>query len=165
MILEEYLCEYVSGDLTAVEKPNQDLKRLFKKRRRDESIVKTAKTLLVHGVSPGKVALLLRLDPAFVTELAETWNPRFRRVKYTSQYATKVTVRQYFDSGAMLEKICQDLQLPLFTVVTLLKREGISDQQMASRMPDQTDPLYIAYRETVVRKQSNPQRRSPRLHY
>lgn len=159
------MCENVSGELTAEDEQNQNLKRLFNKRRRDESIVKTAKTLLVHGVSPGKVALLLRLDPAFVTELAETWNPRFRRVKYTSQYATKLTVRQYFDSGAMLEKICQDLQLPLFTVVTLLKRDGISDQEMASRMPDRDDPLFVAYRETVARKQKTPQRRSPRLHY
>lgn len=159
------MCDHVSGDLTADDEQNKKLKRLFNKRRRDESIVKTAKTLLVHGVSPGKVALLLRLDPEFVAELAQTWNPRFRRVKYTSQYATKVTVRQYFDSGAMLEKICQDLQLPLFTVVTLLKRDGISDQEIASRMPDQNNPLFIEYRKTVARKQSNPQRRSPRLHY
>lgn len=159
------MCEYVSGVLTADEKPNQDLKRLFKKRRYDESIVKTAKTLLVHGVSPGKVALLLRLDPIFVAELAQTWNPVFRRVRYTSQWSTRRTVRQYFDSGAMLEKICTDLQMPLFTVVTLLKRDGITDQQMASRMPDHDDPLFAAYSEIVARKLKNPQRRSPRLHY
>lgn len=63
------------------------------------------------------------------------------------------------------KKICADLQLPLFTVVTLLKREGITEKEMASRMPDHTDPLFVAYRETVARKQKNPQRRSPRLHY
>jgi len=157
------LCD-AANSLTA-EKPNQDLKRLFKTRRRDESVLKTAKTLLVHGMTPNKVALLLRLDPEFVAELAKTWNSKYRKVKYTSQYATKVTVRQYFDSGAMLEKICADLQMPLFTVVTLLKRDGISDQEMASRMPNHDDPLYVAYRETVARKQKNPQRRSPRLHY
>lgn len=157
------MCD-AANSLTA-EKSNQDLKYLFKKRRRDESIVKTAKTLLVHGMTPNKVALLLRLDPEFVAELAKIWNSKYRKVKYTSQYATKVTVRQYFDSGAMLEKICADLQMPLFTVVTLLKRDGISDQEMASRMPNHDDPLYVAYRETVARKQKNPQRRSPRLHY
>lgn len=142
-----------------------DLERFFKKRRRDDSIVKTAKTLLVHGVTTGKVALLLRLDPEFVAELAKTWNPKFRKVKYTSQWTTNRTVRQYFDSGAMLEKICVDLQLPLFSVITLLQRDGVSDQEMAARMPDSDDPLFIEYRKTITRKQAAPQRRSPRLHY
>lgn len=156
------MCD-IANSLTA-EKPNQDLKRLFKTRRRDESIVKTAKTLLSHGVPPGKVALLLRIDPEFVAELAKTWNPRFRRVAYTSQWTMKRTVREYFDSGALLEKICVDLQLPLFSVIKFLQRDGVSDQEMASRMPAQTDPLFIEYRKTVARKQKNPQRRSPRLH-
>lgn len=142
-----------------------DLESFFKKRRRDDSIVKTAKTLLVHGVTPGKVALLLRLDPEFVAELAKTWNPKFRKVKYTSQWTTKRTVRQYFESGATLDKICVDLQLPLFSVITLLQRDGVSDQEMASRMPNSDDPLFIDYRETITRKQAAPQRRSPRLHY
>lgn len=165
------MCEQVTGNsqkansLKAEQEALPDLTRLFKKNRRDESVLKTAKTLLVHGFSPGKVALLLRLDPEFVAELAKTWNPRFRRVAYTSQWTTKRTVREYFNSGATLEKICADLQLPLFTVVTLLKREGITEKEMASRMPDHDDPLLVAYRETVARKQKNPQRRSPRLHY
>lgn len=160
------MCENVtdnSHSLADQKKP--DLERLFKKRRRDEDIVKTAKALLVHGMTKGKVALLLRLDPEFVAELAKTWNPKFRKVKYTSQYATKRTVRQYFDSGAMLEKICADLQLPLFSVITFLQRDGVSDQEMASRMPVSDDPLFIEYRKTISRKQAAPQRRSPRLHY
>lgn len=37
--------------------------------------------------------------------------------------------RMYYESGAMLAKICADLQLPLFTVVTLLKREGITEKK------------------------------------
>ncbi len=97
----------------------------------------------------GKVALLLRLDPEFVAELAETWNPRFRRITYTNQYVTRLTVRQYFESGSMLATICRDLQMPLFTVISHLCSEGVTDQQMTSRMPDRTDPLYIAYRKTV----------------
>lgn len=142
-----------------------DLERLFKRRRRDDNIVKTAKTLLVHGVTSGKVALLLRLDPEFVAELAKTWNPKFRKVKYTSQWTTKRTVRQYFDSGARLNKICADLQLPLFSVITFLQRDGVSNSEIASRMPDSDDPLFIEYRKTITRKQTMPQRRSPRLHY
>ncbi|MEN4396021.1 hypothetical protein VI119_25440, partial [Enterobacter cloacae subsp. cloacae] len=94
-----------------------------------------------------------------------SWNPRCRKISNTSQYATRRMARMYYESGAMLAKICADLQLPLFTVVTLLKREGITEKEMASRMPDQHDPLFVAYRETVARKQKNPQRRSPRLHY
>jgi len=155
------LCDTANG----LKADTPDLERFFKKRRREDSIVKTAKILLVQGVTPGKVALLLRLDPEFVADLAKTWNPKFRKVKYTSQWTTKLTVRQYFDSGAMLKKICVDLQLPLFSVITLLQRDGVSDQEMASRMPESDDQLFIEYRKTIARKQAAPQRRSPRLHY
>lgn len=142
-----------------------DLKPFFKKRRRDESVVKTAKTLLVHGTTPGKVALLTRLDPEFVAELAKTWNPRFRRVTHTNQHTAKRMARMYYESGALLATICRDLQLPLYTVVAHLKAEGVTDQQMAERMPESDDPLLTDYRETVARKQATPKRRSPRLHY
>jgi len=142
-----------------------DLERFFKKRRRDESVVKTAKTLLVHGMTPGKVALLLRLDPDFIAELAKTWNPRFRRVSHANQYTAKRMARMYYESGALLATICRDLQLPLYTVVAHLKAEGVTEQQMADRMPENDDPLLVAYHETVARKQATPKRRSPRLHY
>ncbi|MCM7108918.1 hypothetical protein [Enterobacter cloacae] len=145
---------------------NPDLSRFYKSRSRDSSLIETAKKMLVHGYSPGKTSLLLRLPYDLVKNLYDnSWNPRCRKVMHTSQYATKRMARMYFDSGAMLAKICSDLQMPLFTVVTLLKREGITEKEMASRMPDHTDPLFVAYRETVARKQKNPQRRSPRLHY
>ncbi|URQ61660.1 hypothetical protein LQ939_04890 [Pantoea alhagi] len=144
---------------------NPDLSRFYKSRSRDSSLIDMAKKMLVYGMSPGKVSLLLRLNPEFVAELAKTWNHKFRKVKYTSQYAIKRTVRQYFDSGAMLEKICADLQLPLFSVITFLQRDGVSDQEIASRMPVSDDPLFIEYRKTISRKQAAPQRRSPRLHY
>lgn len=143
-----------------------DLSRFYKSRSRDTSLIETAKKMLVHGYTPGKTALLLRLPYDMVKNLYDnSWNPRCRRVTHTSQYATKRMARMYYESGAMLAKICSDLQMPLFTVVTLLKREGITEKQMASRMPDHDDPLFMAYRETVVRKQKKPQRRSPRLHY
>ncbi|NIF34039.1 hypothetical protein F3J29_18070 [Enterobacter sp. Cy-643] len=157
------MCD-AANSLTA-EKTNQNLKRLFKVRRRNESVVKAAKTLLVHGMTPNKVALLRRLDSEFVAELAKTWNPKFRRVTHTSQWTTKRTVREYFDSGAMLEKICIDLQLPLYSVVLFLERDGITFQEMQARWPDHNDPLVVAYHEIVSRKQTTPQRRSPRLHY
>lgn len=144
---------------------NPDLSRFYKSRSRDSSLIDMAKKMLVYGMSPGKVALLLRLDPEFVAELARTWNPKFRKVKYTSQWTTKRTVRQYFDSGARLNKICADLQLPLFSVITFLQRDGVSYSEIASRMPDSDDPLFIEYRKTITRKQTMPQRRSPRLHY
>jgi len=145
---------------------NPDLSRFYKSRSRDTSLIETAKKMLVYGYTPGKTALLLRLPYDLVKGLYDnSWNPRCRRVTHTSQYAAKRMARMYYESGAMLAKICADLQMPLFTVVTLLKREGISDQEMASRMPDHDDPLLVAYRERVARKQKNPQRRSPRLHY
>ncbi|HCT4275598.1 hypothetical protein UD636_09220 [Citrobacter braakii] len=161
------MCEQVTGDSQTANcfqtEQNDNLKRLFKNRRRDESVVKTAKTLLVHGYAPGRVALILRLDPEFVGELAKTWNPRFRRVKHTSQHATGVTVRQYFESGAMLENICVDLQLPLFTVVRYLSNESIPRAEIMARFPEETDPLVIEYRKTLSRHAHRKQK-APRLH-
>lgn len=70
------MCEQVAGDSQTANGfqtvKSDKLKRLFKNRRRDESILKTAKTLLVHGMASGRVALILRLDPEFVAELAKT---------------------------------------------------------------------------------------------
>lgn len=158
------MCENVTGNSHSLaDQKKPDLERLFKKRRRDESVLKTAKTLLSHGVSPGKVALLLRLDPEFVAELAKTWNPRLRRVAYTSQWTTKRTVREYFDSGAMLEKICVDLHLPLFSVVQFLKQDGITPQQMQARWPEHDNQLVIEFRKTVQRHAHRKQK-PPRLH-
>ena len=143
-----------------------DLSRFYKARARDTSLIETAKKMLVHGYTPGKTALLLRLPYDLVKGLYDnSWNPRCRKISNTSQYATKRMARMYYESGAMLAKICADLQLPLFTVVTLLKREGITEKEMASRMPVSDDPLFIEYRKTISRKQAAPQRRSPRLHY
>ncbi|WP_286933763.1 hypothetical protein [Leclercia sp. UBA5958] len=163
------MCENVTGNsqkansLKAEQEALPDLTRLFKKNRRDESVLKTAKTLLVRGMPHGKVALLLRLDPEFVAELAKTWNPRFRRVAYTSQWTTKLTVREYFDSGAMLEKICVDLHLPLFSVVQFLKQDGITPQQMQARWPEHDNQLVIEFRKTVQRHAQRKQK-PPRLH-
>ena len=143
-----------------------DLSRFYKARSRDTSLIETAKKMLVHGYTPGKTALLLRLPYDLVKGLYDnSWNPRCRKISNTSQYATKRMARMYYESGAMLAKICADLQLPLFTVVTLLKREGITEKEMASRMPVSDDPLFVEYRKTISRKQAAPQRRSPRLHY
>ena len=161
------MCEQVAGDSQTDHGfqtvKSDKLKRLFKNRRRDESILKTAKTLLVHGMTSGRVALILRLDPDFVAELAKTWNPRFRRVKHASQHATGVTVRQYFESSAMLENICADLQLPLFTVVRYLSNEGIPLAEIMARFPEETDPLVIEYRKTLSRHAHRKQK-APRLH-
>ena len=38
-----------------------DLSRFYKARSRDISLIETAKKMLVHGYTPGKTALLLRL--------------------------------------------------------------------------------------------------------
>lgn len=140
-----------------------DLERFFKKRRRDESVVKTAKTLLVHGMTAGKVALITRLDPDFVAELAKTWNPRFRRVSHANQHTAKRMARMYYESGALLATICRDLQLPLYTVVAHLKAEGVTEQQMAYGLPDRDDPLYVEYIKTVKRH-ANRKQKSPQLH-
>lgn len=119
--------------------------------------------MLVHGYSPGKTALLLRLPYDQVKGLYDnSWNPRCRKISNTSQYATGVTVHQYFESGAMLENICVDLQLPLFTVVRYLSNEGIPRAEIMARFPEETDPLVIEYRKTLSRHAHRKQK-APRL--
>lgn len=140
-----------------------DLLRLYKSHSRDTSLIETAKKMLVHGYSPGKTALLLRLPYDQVKGLYDnSWNPRCRKISNTSQYATRVTVHQYFESGAMLENICVDLQLPLFTVVRYLSNEGIPRAEIMARFPEETDPLVIEYRKTLSRHAHRKQK-APRL--
>ncbi|MCT4709971.1 hypothetical protein MUA04_07200 [Enterobacteriaceae bacterium H11S18] len=130
-----------------------DLTRLFKNRRRCDSVVKAAKTLLVLGQSVHKVALLLRLDPEFVATLAETWNPRFRRLTKPNQYTAQRMAKQLFDDGANLESICKLLDIPLFTLGEYLITSGVSQADLMARMPEPTHKLVVEYRKTIARKE------------
>ena len=70
--------ERASNDLPEPEWPDPevpDLTRLYKRRCRDENVIKKAKSLLVHGMTVNKVALLLRLPLEKVQQLhSEGWN-------------------------------------------------------------------------------------------
>ncbi len=58
-----------------------DLSRFYKSRSRDSSLIETAKKMLVHGYTPGKTALLLRLPYDLVKGLYDnSWNPRCRKI-------------------------------------------------------------------------------------
>lgn len=125
----------------------------LKYRKYDEALVKKAKTMLVHGYTINKVALLLRLDPEFVAKLHETWNPRFRRLTKPNQYTAQRMAKQLFTDGANLESICKLLDIPLFTLVEYLITSGVSQADLMARMPEPDHTLMSEYRKTIARKQ------------
>ncbi|WMY75829.1 hypothetical protein RHD99_07780 [Buttiauxella selenatireducens] len=125
----------------------------LKYRKYDEALIKKAKTMLVYGVSPGKVALLCRLDPAYVDQLFLTWNPTFRRICKPNQFTTQRMAKQLFSDGANLESICKLLDIPIFTLSEYLITAGVSRVDVMARMPEPTHKLAVEYRKTIARKQ------------
>jgi len=152
-------------DLPAQELPDPefpDLTRLYKRRCRDESVIKKAKSLLVHGMTVSKVALLLRLPLEKVQQLhSEGWNNRCRRVTPHNAWTCQKLAIQCFRSGAMLTEICSLTDMPIFTIISMLEREGIASADLLPRMPPEADPLMVEYRRTVSRHKSLPCRRKP----
>ncbi|HFI1126790.1 hypothetical protein HV073_06695 [Klebsiella michiganensis] len=137
-----------------------DLTRLYKQRCRDESVIKKAKSLLVHGHTINKVALLLRLPLEKVQQLhSEGWNNRCRRVTPHNAWTCQKLAIQCFHSGAMLAEICSITDMPLFTIISMLEREGITSADLLPRMPSESDSLMIEYRRTVSRHKNLPCRR------
>ena len=137
-----------------------DLTRLYKRRCRDESVIKKAKSLLVHGHTMNKVALLLRLPLEKVQQLhSEGWNSRCRRVTPHNAWTCQKLAIQCFHSGAMLAEICSITDMPLFTIISMLEREGITSADLLPRMPSESDSLMIEYRRTVSRHKNLPCRR------
>ncbi|MCE9801725.1 hypothetical protein [Raoultella ornithinolytica] len=157
-------------DLPAPELPEPlpdlpDLTRLFKNRARNVDVMQKCKHLLIAGYPPGRVALLLRLPLEKVQNLYEnSYNKRCRRFVKPNNGKLITTT---WNEGATLAEICQALGLPLFTVVHGLRQNGITDAQMALRMPPYDAPLCVEYRQVVARKavskfkpiQINPVRR------
>ncbi|ENS4078700.1 TPA: hypothetical protein QIW90_001947 [Klebsiella variicola] len=139
-----------------------DLTRLYKRRCRDESVIKKAKSLLVHGHTMNKVALLLRLPLEKVQQLhSEGWNNRCRRITPHNAWTCQKLAIQCFHSGAMLAEICSITDMPLFTIISMLEREGITSADLLPRMPSESDSLMIEYRRTVSRHKNLPCRRKP----
>ncbi|MEC5319669.1 hypothetical protein VSX61_12085 [Brenneria populi subsp. brevivirga] len=141
-------------DLPEQELP--DLNKLYKRRCRDEHVIKKAKSLLVHGMTVSKVALLLRLPLERVQQLhSEGWNPRCRRVTRINAYQNAKLALTSFNEGAMLAEICQALGLPLYTVVMSLRQNGVAESAIQARFPSPDDPLTLAYNIVVTRKSAS----------
>jgi hypothetical protein len=143
----------VTQNSLSAEQSNKWQTTRLKYRKYDEALVKKAKTMLVHGYTINKVALLLRLDPEFVAKLHETWNPRFRRLTKPNQYTAQRMAKQLFTDGANLESICKLLDIPLFTLVEYLITSGVNQADLMARMPEPDHKLMSEYRKTIARKQ------------
>lgn len=148
--------------------PLPDLTRLYKRRCRDESVIKKAKSLLVHGMTVNKVALLLRLPLEKVQQLhSEGWNSRCRRVTRINAYQNAKLALTSFNEGATLADICTALGLSLYWVVMSLRQNGVAESSINGRMPPTNDPLYVEFIMVSKRKaasrfkpiQINPVRR------
>lgn len=123
----------------------------LKYRKYDESIVKKAKSLLVLGWTPGRVACYLRLDTEFVKRLhSESWNPRSRQITERNAFTSQRLAFQYFQSGADLITIADVLDVPLFTVIAFLEKALLPSDEIRKRLPDASHVLMKAYRKTVA---------------
>lgn len=127
-----------------------DLTRLFKNRCRDGDIMQKCKHFLIAGMPPGKVSLVLRLPLERVQELYNSsYNPRCRRFCKPNNGKLVLTS---FNEGAMLDEICAVLGLPLYTVITSLRHNGVAESAINARMPPYDNPLTVEYRRVVTRK-------------
>lgn len=141
-------------DLPEPELP--DLTHLYKLRCRDESVIKKAKSLLVHGMTVSKVALLLRLPLERVQQLhSEGWNNKCRRVTRINAYQNAKLALTSFNEGATLAQICQALGLPLYTVVMSLRQNGVAESAIQACLPPADDPLTLAYNIVAERKSTS----------
>ncbi|EPJ2974176.1 hypothetical protein ACUY4R_004411 [Kosakonia sp. BK9b] len=136
--------------------PLPDLTRLYKRRCRDGDVMQRCKRMLIAGYPPGKVACLLRLPIERVKELYEnSYNSRCRRFANPNNGRL---IHTMWSEGATLAEVCQALGLPLYTVVLSLRQNGVTNAAMAPRMPEHDDPLYVEYRQVVVRKATSKSR-------
>ncbi|ENJ8539288.1 TPA: hypothetical protein ACIJVJ_002045 [Raoultella planticola] len=137
-----------------------DLRKTFKTRGRTESIIATAKKMLVSGVGPNEVACRLRLDPVVVLDLYNnSWNPTCRKVTPHNAWTCQKLAIQCFGTGCPLVQICRITDRPLFSVIKMLTAEGVSMGALRQYMPPETDPLMVEYRKTLSRHEASPKRR------
>lgn len=136
-----------------------DLTRQRKLRSRTDSIISTAKKMLVSGIGPNEVACRLRLDPAVVLDLFQSWNPNFRKVAPPNAWTCQKLAIQCFGTGNPLDQICRITDRPLFSVIKMLTAEGVSMGALRQYMPPETDPLMVEYRKTLARHEASPKRR------
>ncbi|MGV8924873.1 MAG: hypothetical protein ACOH2G_04240 [Ewingella sp.] len=136
-----------------------DLTRFYKNRSRSEPLISKAKKLLVAGMKPCEVACRLRLDPAVVLDLYQSWNSHFRKVAPANAWTCQKLAIQCFGTGAPLAEICRLTDRPLFSVIKMLTAEGVSMGALRQYMPPETDPLMIEYRKTLARHEASPKRR------
>jgi hypothetical protein len=136
-----------------------DLTRQRKLRSRTDSIISTAKKMLVSGIGPNEVACRLRLDPAVVLDLYQLWNPRFRKVTPHNGWTCQKLAFQCFGTGSSLAEICRITDRPLFSVIKMLTAEGVSMGALRQYMPAETSQLMVEYRKTLARHEASPKRR------
>ncbi|EOY8032655.1 hypothetical protein ACQEL9_004408 [Raoultella planticola] len=137
-----------------------DLTRSRKLRARTESLIATAKKLLVSGIGPNEVACRLRLDPAVVLDLYNnSWNQACRKATPANEWTCRKLAIQCFGTGAPLAEICRITDRPLFSVIKMLTAEGVSMSLLDKYLPAETDPLMIEYRKVLARYEASPTRR------
>ncbi|WP_313375073.1 hypothetical protein [Pantoea sp. CTOTU50773] len=156
--------------LTATQNVNQPHQSALhssklKYRKYDESIVKKAKSLLVLGWTPGRVACYLRLDTEFVKRLhSESWNPRSRQITERNAFTSQRLAFQYFQSGADLVAIADVLDLPLFTVIKFLEKAHLPSDEIRKRLPDSSHTMMKEYRKTLAHHASKIKQNEIRTH-
>lgn len=125
----------------------------------DDPQTKQAKHLLVAGLTPEKVALLLKLPVEKVQKLyLNGWNARCRTASKPKQAEVSAMLQQAFREGSDLKTLCERFGIPLLTVVRLLESKGWKLHLLSERFPSGDDPLMVAYYKTLQRHTNRKQK-------
>ncbi|EMG7924020.1 hypothetical protein [Enterobacter hormaechei] len=149
---EQRLIDYVQA--ISSDQPTKHSKRLKSGLVKRDPIVQLryAKYLLVLGMGVNEVALRTRLPLKAVQKLAVSYNPKFRKISNRRQVDMENITLEMFRRGDDLRTICKFLDLPLYTIIMYLAKQGITEKAIALRMPPADDPLVLEYHKTVTRK-------------
>lgn len=114
----------------------------------DDIQIRKAKSLLVDGYAPEAVAKATGVPLKQVEKyFSESWNPQSRTKTKPPQRLVYRMLWEAWQAGDELKSMCERWNYPLYTIIRMLKSK-LSPDELNSRMPDQTDPLYIEYIKT-----------------
>ncbi len=114
----------------------------------DDIQIRKAKALLVAGHPPELASKLTGVPLKKVRQLhSESWNPVCRTQTKQTQRLIYRLCYEAWQAGDDLKTMCDRWDYPLYSLVRLLKTR-LTPEDLNSRMPDRTDPLYIEYVKT-----------------
>lgn len=133
----------------------EQLAGLLKFLPQEDIQIRKAKKLLVNGFDCELVAKLTKIPLEKIRKFySESWNPRSRHpTQPQSQNWRNRNLSVQWKAGKTCSQLCEYFKLPLYTIIRILDELDVPADEIKSRLPEKSDPLYIEYRKLVkIRK-------------